>query len=154
MLPKKLIRRFARLTFIVIVVQCSSKVPDRVCNNCNKLAFSVKWGVEDRVLDDDRELKNNTVKSDTECFVECSLDCRCMSFSVCGSSCHLNARSRNLIRGSLLRKPGCRYYDFPAFEVGFWNINNYAVICLRRTWSNTFVPYIFSRIYNESPLTI
>jgi hypothetical protein len=58
------------------------------------------------------------VKSDSECFgVECSLDCRCMSFSVCENSCQLNARSRTLVKNSLRHKPGCRYYDFRPFVV-------------------------------------
>ena len=117
MMIVKLIRRLVSVTFIVIIVQCSQD-PVRICSKCNKLFFNVKWGLENSILDDGRELKNITIRSDAECFAECSLDCRCMSFSVCGSSCHLNGGSRNLVRGSLFHKSGCRYFDFPAFEVG------------------------------------
>ena len=117
MMVVKLIRRLVSASFIVIIVQCSQD-PARVCNKCSKLLFNVKWGLENSILDDGRELKNMTIRSDTECFAECALDCRCMSFSICGNSCHLNAGSRSLGRGSLFYKSGCRYYDFPAFEVG------------------------------------
>jgi hypothetical protein len=47
------------------------------------------------------------VKSDSECFVECSVDCRCMSFGVCENSCQLNAGSRKLVKNSLRHKAGC-----------------------------------------------
>ena len=124
----KLIRRLVSMLCTVIIVQCSQD-PVRVCNKCSKLVFNVKWGLENSILDDGGELQNMTIRSDAECFAECSFDCRCMSFSVCGDTCHLNAGSRNLVRGSLFYKSGCRYYDFPAFEVGrFTNFKIYAEI--------------------------
>ena len=87
------------------------------CNTCGQIDFNIEQGVQDRFLDDGRKQATKIVKSDSECFVECSLDCRCMSFSVCENSCQLNARSRTLVKNSLRHKPGCRYYDFRPFEV-------------------------------------
>ena len=89
----------------------------QTCNTCGQIDFNVEQGVQDRFLDDGRNLATTIVKSDSECFVECSLDCRCISFSVCENSCQLSARSRQLVKISLRHKPGCRYYDFPQFEV-------------------------------------
>ena len=90
---------------------------DQTCNTCDQIDFNVEQAVHDRFLDDGRNLTTKIVQSDTECFVECSLDCRCLSFSVCGKSCQLNAGNRKLAKNSLRRKPECRYYDFPSFEV-------------------------------------
>ena len=89
----------------------------QTCNNCGEIDFNVEQGVQDRFLDDGRKLMTKIVKSDSECFVECSVDCRCMSFSVCENSCQLNAGSRTLAKNLLRHKPGCSYYDFPPFEV-------------------------------------
>ena len=90
---------------------------DQTCNTCGQIDFSVEQAVQDRFLDDGRTLATKIVKTDAECFGECSLDCRCMSFSVCGKFCHLSAGSRTLVKNSLQHRPGCRYYDFPPFEV-------------------------------------
>ena len=90
---------------------------DQTCNICRQIDFNVEQGEQDGFLHDGRNLATKFVKSDSECFVECSLDCRCMSFSVCENSCQLNAGSRQLVKNSLRHKPGCRYYDFPPFEV-------------------------------------
>jgi hypothetical protein len=92
---------------------------DEACNTCGLIDFNVEQAVHDRFLNDGRILAIKIVKSDSECFEECSADCRCMSFSVCGRSCRLNAGSRMLVKNALRRNPGCRYYDFPPFEVKF-----------------------------------
>jgi hypothetical protein len=89
----------------------------QTCNNCGQIDFNVEQGVQARFLHDGRKLATKIVKSDSECLVECSLDCRCMSCSVCENSCELNAGSRTLVKNSLRHKPGCSYYDFPPFEV-------------------------------------
>jgi hypothetical protein len=89
----------------------------QTCNTCGQIDFNVKQGVQGRYLDDGRKLATKIVKSDSKCFVGCSLDCHCMSFSVCDNSCQLNAGSRTLVKNSLRHKSGCRYYDFPPFEV-------------------------------------
>ena len=112
----KLFTRTNLTSVILFVVQCLTAVY-RMCSGCNQIVFSIQQGLQDRILEDSRDLKSVIVKSDTECFVECVFDCRCMSFTVCRNSCHLSAGSRNLVRGSLRRKLGCRYYDFLAFEV-------------------------------------
>ena len=90
---------------------------DQSCNTCGQIDFNVEQAVHGRFLDDGRMLTTKIVKSDAECFLECSLDCRCLSFNVCGKSCQLNAGSRKLAKNSLRRKPGCHYYDFPPSEV-------------------------------------
>jgi hypothetical protein len=90
---------------------------DQTCNTCGQIYFNVEQGVQDRFLHDGGNLATKIVKSDSECFVECSFDCRCMSFTVCENSCQLNAGSRKLVKKSLRHKSGCRYYDFPPFKV-------------------------------------
>ena len=96
---------------------------DQTCDTCGRVEFSIKQAIQDRFLNDDgRILATKIVKSDTECFGECALDCRCISFSVCDQSCHLSAGSRKLAKNALRQKLGCRYYDFPSFEVKLLNI--------------------------------
>ena len=102
--------------WFVIMVEISTG-SGQACDTCGRIDFNVEQAMQDRFLNDGRTLATKTLKSDTECFEECSLDCRCMSFSVCGQSCHLSAGSRMLVKNSLRHRPGCRYYDFPSFEV-------------------------------------
>ena len=90
----------------------------QTCNPCGLAHFNIEQAVQDSFLvDEGRNLAAKIVQSDSECFAECSLDFRCMSFSVCENLCQLNAGSRYLVKNSLRPRPGCRYYDFYSFEV-------------------------------------
>ena len=95
---------------------------DQTCDTCGRIGFNIQQAIQDRFLNDGRILAAKIVKSDTECFGECALDCRCISFSVCDQSCHLSAGSRKLAKNALRQKLGCRYYDFPSFEVKLLDI--------------------------------
>ncbi|XP_028410331.1 uncharacterized protein LOC114532941 [Dendronephthya gigantea] len=111
--PKNVFER--SLVLLILLVQ-GLVGADKTCNACGQIPFHVEQGIAGRYLDDGRNLKVQSVNTHSECFSECSFDCRCMSFTVCGKSCYLNAGSRKLAKNSLLLRPGCRYYDFPVFE--------------------------------------
>lgn len=108
---------FGRSLVILILLGQSLVGSDQTCNACGQIPFNVKQGMRGGFLDDGRNLKIPSVSTHSECFAECSFDCRCMSFTVCGGLCYLNAGSRKLAKNSLLLRPGCSYYDFPGFKV-------------------------------------
>lgn len=110
---------FIHFLSVLVVLKLAhlSRTFQQHCNSCTRIEFNVKDGVPDKIFPADRVYEMKAVQSITECFVECSLDCRCMSFSVCGMSCHLNSGNQNLTRSPLVHKPGCRYYDFPSPKV-------------------------------------
>ena len=95
----------------------TSMAVSTTCTSSTRREFSVKDGVKDRRLEDKTMFKTTKVDMDSQCFSECSNDCRCLSFNVCGQICQLNAGTRILGRNSLRVRHGCRYYDLPQEKV-------------------------------------
>lgn len=105
------------LVFDLLFFTQISTVVSSTCTFSTQRKFNVKDGVQDRILENKMMFKTTKVDVDPQCFSECSNDCRCLSFNVCGQICQLNAGKRLLGRNSLRVKPGCRYYDLPEEKV-------------------------------------
>ena len=83
------------------------------CPTCSSSSFNIKDGIKDRTLEG-RVVKALTIDDyHSECFLKCSLDCRCLSFNVCGKQCQLNADRQDMKNNSLKIRRGCAHYDFP-----------------------------------------
>ena len=116
------------LSFILI---CQRPVVfGKTCGSCTRMTFSVKDVLNDRALEDNRRLKDTIVEHDSQCFTQCSHNCQCLSFNICGKTCQLNAANKFLAKNSLRVKPGCRYYDFPISEVRLTALNRIVLIDL------------------------
>ena len=84
---------------------------------CSTDAFHIKDGIAERALVG-RTFKNSTIDGwHSECFLECTMDCRCLSFVVCGKQCQLNADKKEMRNNSLEIKKGCTYYDLHIEQV-------------------------------------
>ena len=108
--------------FFSMIFQLPGALAKTCAGSCSRMSFNVKNVIRDRALEGDRRLKNMVVENDPQCFSECSKDCKCLSFNVCGKTCQLNQANRMLARNSFRVKVGCRYYDMPIAKVRGKNI--------------------------------
>ena len=104
------------LIFIVILVFIARN-GKCLSSTCSTNTFHMDDGVADRTLEG-RIIKNSTVVVwHSECFLECAMDCRCLSFVVCGKQCTLNADQKEMRNNKLESKKGCTYYEFRQEQV-------------------------------------
>ena len=121
------LRQALVLIAVLTVFEDNSKCSSSFCSNNH---FHIKDGVDDRILED-RIFKTIKIRDyRSECFVHCTMDCRCLSFNVYDQQCQLNADKKDMKNNSLKIKHGCSYYDldvsklilfdFKAVNILYW----------------------------------
>ena len=80
--------------------------------SCSSDSFYIEDFVNDHSLGT-RTFATSTMVEDgnTDCFLKCTKNCKCLSFNICGRQCQINADRKEMKNNSLTMKYGCIYYD-------------------------------------------